>query len=435
MGKTALALKLADELAPRFPDAQLYVDLRGVSEKPLTSGEAMAFVVRAFHPEAKLPEGEAELSAAYQTVLHGQRALLLLDNARDAAQVKPLLPSKSCVLLVTSRQQFALHGLRPKHLDALPPADAEALLREIEPRIGNEAARIAQLCGYLPQALRLAAGSLLERPSLEPADYARRLSDEKKRLDLLKVGDSKASDQSMAASIELSCSLLDAEMQRRWRALAVFPDTFHAPAAAAVWAIEDDVAQDALDRLLQYSMLEWNATARRYRLHDLMHDFARGHWEELEREQAARCHAVYYAGLLDTADAFYLKGGDSIAQGLALFDLEWGNIRAGQSWAAKHRSQDAETARLCSDYPNAGVYCLDLRLHPSDRMGWLEAALAAARHLKDRETEAVHLGNLGIRYWEMGEPRRAIEYYEQHLALSREIDYRRGEGKALGNLG
>jgi hypothetical protein len=83
VGKTALALKLAEKLSPQYPDAQIYVDLRGVSEKPLASAEAMAYVIRAFQPEAKVPESENELGALYRSVLHGKKVLLLMDNARD----------------------------------------------------------------------------------------------------------------------------------------------------------------------------------------------------------------------------------------------------------------------------------------------------------------------------------------------------------------
>lgn len=93
VGKTALALKLAEYINPKYPDAQLFLDLRGAHEQtPLTPAEAMAYVLHAFHPEAKLPEDEGEVRGIYQSTLHGQRALLLCDNARDAAQIQPLIP-------------------------------------------------------------------------------------------------------------------------------------------------------------------------------------------------------------------------------------------------------------------------------------------------------------------------------------------------------
>src|ERR1039458_10360120 len=90
VGKTALALKLAAELAPNFPDAQIYLDLKGTSEKPLSAAEAMSHVLRTFHPKAKLPEDEEELCTLFRFVLQDKRALLLMDNAKDAAQVRSL---------------------------------------------------------------------------------------------------------------------------------------------------------------------------------------------------------------------------------------------------------------------------------------------------------------------------------------------------------
>jgi hypothetical protein len=113
IGKTALALKLADELKARYPDAQFYLDLKGASPEPLAVTEALAHVIRAYHPTAKLPDSEAELHGLYQSVLQDQRALLLMDNAASAEQVEPLTLPAGCVLLVTSRRHFTLPGLDP----------------------------------------------------------------------------------------------------------------------------------------------------------------------------------------------------------------------------------------------------------------------------------------------------------------------------------
>src|SRR5208282_472567 len=107
--------------------------------------------------------------------------------------------------------------------------------------------------------------------------------------------------------------------------------------------------------------------------------------------------------------------------------------QTGQSWAVARAGQDDGSDRLASGYPDACVYCLDLRQHPRERLVWLEAALAAARRLRDRAAEAVHLGNLGLTNADLGETRRAIEFYEQRLAIAREIGDRRGEGSVLGN--
>jgi tetratricopeptide (TPR) repeat protein len=423
VGKTALALKLAEQLKPHYPDAQFYLDLKGASEQqPLPVSDALSHVIRAYYPTAKLPEGEADLRALYLSVLNGQRALLLMDNARDAAQVAPLIPPAGCVLLVTSRQHFTLPGLYAKDLDTLPPEDARELLLRIAERIAEHADEIARLCGYLPLALRLAASALAERRNLSAADYVRRLTDAQRRLDLIE------------ASLSLSYDLLTPELQKLWRALAVFPATFDDAAAAFVWEIEQDAAQDALGDLVNHSLLDFDESTARYSLHDLARLFADHRLSDEERLISQARHAAHYFYVLGKVDEFYLQGGDAIMQGLSLFDAEWTNIQAGQTWAASHADDDT-AARLCARYPNAGIYVLNLRLHPREQVRWLEEALSAARKSNDRSIEGSALGNLGLAYADLGETRRAVEFHERDLAIRREIGDRRGEGNALNNLG
>jgi tetratricopeptide (TPR) repeat protein len=459
IGKTALALKLAERLAPRYPDAQFYLDLRGADPQPLPSTAALAHVIRAYHPTARLPEAEAELTALYRSALHGQQALLLMDNAASAAQVEPLLPPPGCALLVTSRHHFHLPGLYAKNLDTLPPDDARALLLKIAPRLLTSPpplTTLAHLCGYLPLALRLAGSALAERPDLSPETYLRRLANTQKRLDLIE------------ASLSLSYNLLSPELQQCWAALSIFPADFDLLAAAFVWNLDPDAADERLGDLLKYSLLDYGQGSKgtqeqgrkflspapprrgaggeveteaagetepaRYKLHDLARLFTGSRLDPTARAEARQRHAAHYENLLRTAQELYKQGGDKVVLGLALFDLEWTNIKAGQDWAEAHTTADA-AARLCSTYPDAGAYLLHLRQHPRERIHWLEEALAAARQLQDRSMEGAHLGNLGLAYAALGENRRAIEHYEQRLVIAHEIGDRRGEGSALMNMG
>jgi tetratricopeptide (TPR) repeat protein len=431
VGKTALALKLAAELAPNFPNAQIYLDLKGVREKPLTAAEALSHVLLTFHPEVKLPEKEEDLCAHFNSVLHEKRVLLLMDNAKDAAQVKSLIPPEGCILLLTSRYRFTLPGLHQKNLDTFPPDDAKKLLLEIAPRIKNEAEAIARLCGYLALALRLAATAIKEHIDVDPGDYRQKLADEKHRLKLLGGREEEGVD----ASITLSYNLLNKETQERWLMLSPFPGTLDAEAAAAVWVIETDVAKETLSRLLQHSMLEWNDTTKRYGLHDLMRDFARQQSPPSNPDVAALRHSTHYLTILRNAERLYHKGGESITIGFALFNVEWGNIQAGQAWAATHGAKDKETAELCSGYPDGGADILELRQHPRESICWREAALTAARQLKDRAAEGHHLSGLGVAYYHLSDYRRAIECQEKALAIAHEIGDRRGVGATLGSLG
>jgi tetratricopeptide (TPR) repeat protein len=274
----------------------------------------------------------------------------------------------------------------------------------------------------------------------------------------------------------LSYDLLTPELQKLWRALAVFPETFDRAAATAVWAMEADPAQDALSELVKFSLLDYSphslpdfsahptsvspkqmdqglpsliggfsdgaqagagdgGAPGRYHLHDLARLYADTHLSEPERYEAQKRHAAYYLSVTWKTDGLYKQGGESLKRGLALFDLEWKNIQAGQKWAQVYADKDDVAALLCSNYPIAGAYLLDLRQLPREHIHWLEAALTASRHLENRAAEGSHLGNLGIVYWRLGKPHKAIEYDEQALVIAREIGERHSEGAALGNLG
>ncbi len=419
VGKTALALVLADEMRADYPDAQIFLDLRGVSEKPLSTADAMAHVVRAFYPEAKLPEGD-QLAAAYQDTLTGKRALLLMDNASAPDQVAPLLPPTGCALLVTSRQRFALPGLTVRDLELLPEGDACTLLLGIAGRIGDRAKAIARLCGYLPFALRIAAGSLVERPDFSAETLEKRLGREKEKA---AIGE---------RVLGIGLSLLPDAFQQRFRHLAVFAGDFEAPAAAAVWGLSEEETDETLGAFVRGSLLE--GKDGRYKLHDLSRAFAASRRTEEEAQIELR-HAEHYCGVLGEAQQLYLEGNKHILAGLAQFDRERHQIATGQAWAAKNLQVTEEAARLASDYPDAGAYILLLRLSPREHIVWLEAGREGARRTKNRAREGNHLGNLGLAYAALGETRRAIECHEQYLAIAREIGDRRGEGIALGNLG
>src|SRR3989442_3054833 len=318
----------------------------------------MAHVIRAYHPDIELPENEAELSGLYRSLFHNQRAILLMDNAKDKHQVEPLIPPPSCLLLVTSRQHFPLPGCVAKNLDALPPADARAVLLRIAPRLAEDghdyASDLARLCGYLPLALRSVASVLAKRIDLSLADYVQRLKDARERLRVTEID----------ASLRLSYDLLAGDLQKRFRALAVFPDTFDLVAAAAVWEVEREVAQDGLGGLLLYSLLEFNAARARYRLHDLVRLFADARLDNAERVAGQRRHAEHYKDVAAAANKLYRQGGVRLRKRLALFDAEWANNRAGRAWAARPGGEGGGAAGLGSAYPGAGPVSLQLRPPP-----------------------------------------------------------------------
>lgn len=248
IGKTELALIVADRLRGHYPDAQLFLEMQGTDERPLTSAEALASCIRAFEgPEVRLPDDANELSKIYLSVLSGKRVMVVLDNAADRNQVRLLTPPAGCALLVTSRNVIA--GMGRITLDQLKPEEARELLRSICLRIAPGVAdQICYLCGYLPLAIR-AAGSLLDvTADLDPAYYARQLTDEYTRLEAIGT---EGVEISVEASFNLSYARLQPETARVFRYLGVFPESFDAGAEESVC---EDTGHKHLGELLRRSL-------------------------------------------------------------------------------------------------------------------------------------------------------------------------------------
>jgi tetratricopeptide (TPR) repeat protein len=441
IGKTALALVLVEKLKDQFPDGQLYIDLLGTRKEHLSPSQAIAHIILSYRPGDSLPEDSNQLIGLYRSVMAEKRALLLLDNAADREQIEPILPPSGCAVLITSRNKFTVPelkpGLREIDLSILPPDKACELLLAIAERIGDQVEELAKLCGYLPLALRNAASVLAERIDFGVANYVPRLRDAKERLGLIE------------ASFSLSYDLLVPDLREKWCLLSIFPADFDYAGAAYIWRTDLESASDALSDLLKWSLVDYNPSTisseyGRYRLHELARVFANSRLTPAMCNTAQQWHATYYLLVLSTANDLYEQGGENIVKGLELFDREQINIQAGQTWGSevireekmKPKAADLDFAlQISNAYPDAGSYLLPLRLHPYERIHWLEVSLEAARKLGDRKAEGLHLGNLGTAYLDIGAPHRAIEFNEQALTISRKIGNRGDECAIMGNLG
>jgi tetratricopeptide (TPR) repeat protein len=437
VGKTALGLVVAHEIAKDFPDAQIFLDLKGTTE-PLSAADIMRHVITSFEPTMDLRTlNENSLANAYRTVLNSKKALLFLDNARSADQIKPLIPPETCALLVTSRWSFPVGGLKNHALGVMKKEDAEEFLVELCPRTGEYVAGLARACGYLPLALRI-AGSFLGVNENEPVDdYLKQLEDHQKRLTTLKESHKEAelkAEPELLAAFALSYNQLEEGQQKHWRVLGVFPTSFAMSAAQAMWETEESETRKLLSLLCRYSLLDYDETSARYSLHDLLAVYARSQMDGPEEFDACLKHSSHYIELLTAANELYSKGGENVLSGLGMFDLERENILAGQSWVIQS-IDNMDVLAICNEFPNAGFMILPLRLHPITYIDWLEKGFKAARKLSNRKYEGYHLGNLGNAYSDLGKVHKAIEFYKQHLVIAREIGHRRGEGAALGNLG
>ncbi|WP_327072965.1 NB-ARC domain-containing protein [Kitasatospora purpeofusca] len=278
VGKTALAVQVAHDLAGEFPDGRLHLDLHGTDGRPTRPEEALAVFLRSFGVVGgAIPTGLAERTARYRSLLSGRRVLVLLDNARDAEQVRPLLPgSPGCAVLVTGRTRIgALPNARFTELTVLSADEAVALLTRVVggERVaaeGEAARELVRLCGQLPLAVRILAARLACRPSWSIARLVEQLGCDRYRLDALRAG-----DLAVESSFRFGFDQLDAEQARAFRLLAVpeVPDLSPGE-VAAVLDRSAAVAEELAESLVDCSMLEVAANPDRYRYHDLLRAFA-----------------------------------------------------------------------------------------------------------------------------------------------------------------
>ena len=251
IGKTELARKLAEEIKDDYPDARLSIDLLGTSETPLAPEEAMRRLLEPFYPNQKLPDEPKPVKGLYQQTFASQKALLLLDNAANAKQVRPLIPPAPSAAIMTSRQHFSLteFGLKePLRLDVLSPEKARELLRTASDKLAEypdaEVDQLANLCGRLPLALRVAASLLNDRSDWKLNTLLKRLGDERTRLERLRREDD--GDLDVKVTLSLSYQLLSDELKKSFRISGVLTAPFPPISAGAVWGIKEEDDLDAM---------------------------------------------------------------------------------------------------------------------------------------------------------------------------------------------
>ncbi|MFF5762263.1 BTAD domain-containing putative transcriptional regulator [Streptomyces tanashiensis] len=298
VGKTTLAVHAARRAAGRFPDGQLFADLRGADPTPREPAAVLAEFLRALGTAAEdVPPGTAERSACYRSVLTGRRVLVVLDNAAGPEQVEPLLPgSADCAVLVTSRTRLpGLAGAHHLRVDPLPADEAAELFTRIagpdrvaaEPGLAEE---IVAACGRLPLAVRIAASRLAADPGLTLAALSEGLRDER-RLAALDDG-----ERAVEATFALSYHRLTPEEARAFRLLAL-PDApdVALPCAAALLDRSEAAADELLEKLVDLNLLHSPGFGR-YGYHDLVRAYARA---RLAEEESGTERSAAAARLLD----------------------------------------------------------------------------------------------------------------------------------------
>ena len=314
LGKTSLAVHAAHRVRRKFPDGQLYVDLLGATPNPLPAGDVLARFLRDLGVDGRdIPVDEAERAARYRTTLARRRMLVVLDNAHDAAQVRPLLPgTASSAVLVTTRSRMPdLASTKLVDLNVLDDDEALKLFINVvgEERPAAEPEATAELldaCAGLPLAIRICAARLATRSGWTIRAMADRLRDVHRRLDEMRAGDLavRASFQVSFASLPASTDKQGIDPARAFCLLGLWQGaSISSAAAAALFGTPEYSAEDALEVLVDTHLLESTAPDR-YRFHDLLRVYAAERAEaDLSTEERGAAVGRLLGWYMRTADA------------------------------------------------------------------------------------------------------------------------------------
>ncbi|MGF1428431.1 ATP-binding protein [Kitasatospora sp. LaBMicrA B282] len=456
VGKTALAVHVGHALADRFPDGQLFVDLRGFTpgQQPLDPGAALASLLRAVGvSEAALPLHTEERARLWRSRAAGSRYLVVLDNALDAEQVRPLIPGgPRCLVLVTSRQRMpALEGAVSVPLDVLSHDEAVELFTRIAgpDRVAGHAGtvdEIVALCGRLPLALRIAAARLAHHPAWTPVELLQRIRRPQKLFTELSDH-----DQSVAAAFVDSYHALAPAQQRAFRLAVLHPGQDVTPhALAALVDAPVDETEELLESLHDHHLLIEH-TAFRYTFHDLLRAFA---GELLARQDSAPLQRAALIRLFDhyrhTAAAamnvlFPLErrhrpqppapGGTPLVFADQADATHWLTREQANLLALTRHAADADLPQYTADLP--AILWRHLKRHmPAHEAHVLGVrALQATRRLGDPAGEAAALRHLGGVQYQLGDFPQALDLLHQSLEIQQRTGNRNGEAHVLANLG
>ncbi|MBM7859252.1 AfsR/SARP family transcriptional regulator [Lentzea nigeriaca] len=430
-GKSALATAAAHAMAERFPDGQLYVDLHGATpgRSPLSSAEVLRRFLRALGtPPLAVPTDTSEAAALYRSTLARRKVLVVLDNAVDAAQVGPLLPGEAgSAVLITSRRMLATLGARHVRLDPLPEEDAVKLLGDD----GEAARQVAKACDYLPLALTIAAARLRSRPDWTTRTLAKRLADQRHRLDELNFD-----DLGVRTSFQLSFEGLNDSSTRAFILLCCLNVPTVSESTAQALLGQDDVDR-VLDPLVDAKLVE-PCGPERYRVHDLLRLFGAEHPNDEKHDALARALAHYRetltAALKKLRPHAYGALTNSATQQDLAEPLQWLTDEAENLLAAA-RSTMAEPA--LAEHALAIAHMLYPHLFKQDRVADLvelgQIALRAARTIGTSAALQTALLVQSAANRRIGEFETALAQLEGVLDARADDPF--GQGRALAGIG
>jgi DNA-binding SARP family transcriptional activator/tetratricopeptide (TPR) repeat protein len=459
LGKTTLVVHAAHALRPSFPEGQLFVSLLGASQQPLPPDEVLARLLRDLGvPAGRIPVGQEERATLYRSTLAGRRVLVVLDDARDAAQIRPLLPgTSSSAVIATSRQRLPeLAGSHLLDLNVLDEDAARLLFTRIigEARAGAEPGPVRDVlaaCAGLPLAIRIAGARLRARRGWSVATLASRLVDQRHRMDELTAGDLavRACFQVSYDALARSTRAGDVDPAKLFRLLGVWQGpTIGLSAAAALTGWPEAQVAVGLEILTDANLLESPAPDV-YQLHDLLRAYA-AERAVAEEDPAARADSVrrlltWYLHTADAAGSVLSPHRMPVPLGAPEPEAvpeSFGNADEALAWSGREQSNLVAATRQAASQqlheiawklPVAAMISFELHGYRAEWLTTHRIALDSAREQGDRSGEARVLNNLGM---VLGEQRAddAVGYFEQSLAIYRELGDPRGTAQVMNNL-
>jgi DNA-binding SARP family transcriptional activator/plasmid maintenance system antidote protein VapI len=454
-GKTALAAHVARSVAGAYPDGLIFIDLLGYTEdrEPLTAADALDRLLRRMRVDGTaIPADTDERAAFYRDHLADRRLLIVLDNARDAAQVRPLLPGGAgCGAIVTSRLRLAaLDDATPVPLDVFDDAEALLLFRAVvgedrlrgEPEADGQLSRIVAGCGRIPLAVRIAAGNHRAREQQRLSSLELQLNDARDALQGLRDD-----SRSLAATLRVSLAGLPADLSATLALLAGHPGTScDVYAATALCDLTLPEAQRHLGILTDRHLVVEQSPGR-YRFHDLVGAFVRQHVPRPEAHGPALARLVdHYLRAADRADRLLTPHRHRVE--LSLLDRadtgpDLPDYAAALAWLTDEQGNLAD-ACVAAGAAGLDVACWQLAFTlrgyyflTKDWKPWTAtytAALAATQRLGDVLAEALITNNLGLAHLEQGHDEAARRHYERAGELFGRVGDVYGEHTARANL-
>jgi tetratricopeptide (TPR) repeat protein/transcriptional regulator with XRE-family HTH domain len=453
VGKTAFAVHAAHRLAERFPDGQIYLELRGhvPGHAPADPADALTSLLQTVGVDVRqIPRGVQERARLWRARLAGKSLLLLLDDAIDSEQVRQLLPGTAeCLVLVTSRSRLtALEDVRVITLTTLPPGEAALLLVRLAARDdlspGDPAVKeIAELCGCLPLAVGILAARLRHHRAWTATWLSAELGAARSRTDLMETG-----DKSVSAAFTLSYKDLAHDEQQLFRRLGIHPGTdIDSYAASALDGTTLAATRRRLDVLYTRHLLS-EPTPGRYRLHDLLREHARdlaGSDQPAARATALSRLLDYYLRTARAADCYFtpwpqaaFDGGDTSAETPPLSTrqqaAEWMEAERANLHAAALAALEGSPAYAAA-IPAAMNAFLCNKEHWDQARALSQCALEAARLTQDRHAQATALADLATVERLTGDLPAAVTDSKRAIRLYRAVGDRAGEGRVLAHLG